>query len=370
MRIAFHAPLKPPDSPVPSGDRRMARLLIELLGEAGHEVELATRLRSLDKTGDPGRQMRLRDLGASLADRFLRGVRDGRAPRPDLWFTYHLYYKAPDWIGPVVADALSIPYVVAEASHAPKRAGGPWDVGHRAVEAALGRADLVIGLNPVDAGCVAPLLRPGAVLETMRPFLDTAPYKAVAIKRPERDPVRLLAVGMMRYGAKRKSYEVLASALERLADRRDWCLEIIGDGPARVEVEAAMAVLGDRVRFVGAVGQDILIRHYAAADLLVWPAIDEAYGMALLEAQATGLPVVAGGAGGVPAIVRDGETGRLVPVGDADAFAAAVASLLDDPGERRRLGDTAARLAVREHDVTVAHAHIQALLTEVTARCR
>jgi glycosyltransferase involved in cell wall biosynthesis len=214
------------------------------------------------------------------------------------------------------------------------------------------------------------LLRPGALLETLRPFLDTAPYNAVAIKRPERGPVTLLAVGMMRHGAKRKSYAVLASALKRLADRRDWCLEIVGDGEARGEVEADLAFLGDRVRFVGAVDQEALIRHYAAADLLVWPAIEEAYGMALLEAQASGLPVVAGDAGGVAAIVRDGETGRLVPAGDPDAFAAAVRSLLDEPGKRRRLGTTAARLAVAEHDLTVARDHIQALLAETVARCR
>ena len=50
---------------------------------------------------------------------------EGRRPRPDLWFTYHLYYKAPDLVGPLVAGALGIPYAVAEASVAHKRAGKP-----------------------------------------------------------------------------------------------------------------------------------------------------------------------------------------------------------------------------------------------------
>ncbi|MDQ2101620.1 glycosyltransferase [Azospirillum isscasi] len=92
----------------------------------------------------------------------------------------------------------------------------------------------------------------------------------------------------------------------------------------------------------------------AAADLMVWPAVNEAYGMALLEAQAAGLPVVAGRTGGVPDVVRDGVTGLLPPVGDADAFAAAVARLLGDHEMRRRFGEAARRTAAAEHDLSGA----------------
>lgn len=59
MRIAFHAPLKPPDSDRPSGDRTMARLLVRALGRGGHQVEIASRMRSRDGTGIPERQRRL-----------------------------------------------------------------------------------------------------------------------------------------------------------------------------------------------------------------------------------------------------------------------------------------------------------------------
>jgi hypothetical protein len=109
MRIAFYAPMKPPDHPVPSGDRRMSRLLIAALGRAGHEVELASRLRSREGTGSPERQARLRRVGAGLARRLLRRYH-ARPPaqRPRAWLTYHLYYKAPDWIGPAVCEALEM----------------------------------------------------------------------------------------------------------------------------------------------------------------------------------------------------------------------------------------------------------------------
>ena len=117
MRIAFYAPLKPPDHPVPSGDRRMARLLLDALRLAGHEPVLASRFRSFEGRGD---RLRARPgsppSGGTLAERYLRRCAAAPAAAPELWFTYHLYHKAPDWLGPRIAGALGIPYVVAEAS--------------------------------------------------------------------------------------------------------------------------------------------------------------------------------------------------------------------------------------------------------------
>lgn len=143
-------------------------------------------------------------------------------------------------------------------------------------------------------------------------------------------------------------------------------LLIAGDGPARSRIEAmfgggALAptpalprFAGEGVLILGQQSSSDLTALYAAADLMVWPAVNEAYGMALLEAQAAGLPVVAGRTGGVPDVVRDGMTGLLPPVGDVEAFAAAVRALLGDPGKRRRFGEAARRIAAAEHDLTNA----------------
>jgi len=377
VRIAFHAPLKPPDSDRPSGDRTMARLLIGAFERAGHAVDLAARLRSRDATGDAERQRRLARLGAGLAERYVRAVRAGRRPRPDLWFTYHLYYKAADWIGPAVADALAVPYAVAEASVAGKRADGPWDPGHRATLAALARADLVIGFNSRDAARVEPALGPGGRYERLRPFLvpsqpvDRRAARGALAAAFDLPPDRpwLLAVGMMRPGAKTSSYGVLGQALAGLTDR-DWRLIVVGDGPARDAVAAGFAAVADRVVLAGAVDPARLAGFYAAADLLVWPAVQEAYGMALLEAQAAGLPVLAGDAGGVPDIVRDGVTGVLVPEGDAAAFAAALAALLDDPGRLPVLGAAARRTVLAEHTLDAAAAHLDRWLRAAVERRR
>ncbi len=371
MNIAFYAPLKPPDSLRPSGDRRMARLLIAALEGQGHSVGLACRLRTRDGDGDPDRQARLSRIGsraaAGLVNRWSRGP---AAKRPDAWVTYHLYYKAPDHLGPAVSAALGIPYVVIEASHAPKRANGPWAASHVAVKRALGQADLVVGLNSRDRGCVSPVMGPSARYLQLRPFLDLAPYAggSGAPAVPVADPiaamglgeerVRLLAVGMMRSGDKLDSYHALARSLKELEHQGNWCLMIVGDGPERATVETMFSRFGDRVRFGGEVDAATLAAYYAHADVLVWPAVREAYGMALMEAQASGLPVVAGDVGGVPDIVRNGRTGLLTPDGDTNAFADAVSRLLVDADLRTRLGQAAMETAVAEHGMDTAGARL------------
>ena len=377
MRIAFYAPLKPPDHAVPSGDRRVARLLVQALELAGHDVEVACRLRSRDGLGDPGRQQRLSRLGERLAASQLRRYR-GRAAaeRPAAWFTYHLYYKAPDWIGPKVAASLGIPYIAAEASLAMKRAGGRWALGHEATVAALDQAAAVITLNPVDAECLSHVRR----IHPLPPFLDTRPFAEAAAARPQHrrrladrhglDPERpwLLVVAMMREGDKLQSFRLLAGALHDLG-RDDWQLLIVGDGPAREAVHAAFAEFPTaQVLFLGERPEAELPPLYAAADLYVWPAVNEAFGMSLLEAQAAALPVVAGRYGGVPGVVRDGVTGCLTRPGDRAAFASSVSTLLDDAPGRARLARTALQHVEATHSLGKAARSLDKLLREVVGR--
>ncbi len=366
MRVLLHTPLKPPDHPVPSGDREMARGFARLLGRLGHKVTMPALSRV--PQGVPRQEAhidlerRARKQAARLIDRW-RALPARHPERFDLWFTYHCYYRKPDWLGPIVTGALGIPYVIAEASHGARRAVGATRLGHRATERALAAADLVITVNPRDLAGVRTRLRPGARQVWLPPFVDVRPYRAARAGRPKNDVPLLLAVGMMRTRDKLESYRVLAKAFHLLGER-PWQAVLVGDGAARAEIEALIAPFGRRVRLAGAVSQDELPALYASADLYVWPAINEAYGMAFLEAQAAGVPVVAGRTGGVPAVVADGVTGLLVPVGDADAFASAVARLLDHPGERARLAaNTAARIAARHDDRAAAHALAAALRT-------
>jgi glycosyltransferase involved in cell wall biosynthesis len=343
--IAFYAPLKSPHQPAPSGDRTMARLLMAALQEAGFAPELASELRSFEGRGAPERQSRLREEAEREADALI--ARHGASPagtRPRLWFTYHVYYKAPDWIGPRVADALGMPYVVAEGSRAGKRAQGPWSVGHAGAEAALDRADAVFVMTPIDRKALEGAKPAHQRLIDLPPFIDVMGWQGQAPDR-KRDAAaapRLLTVAMMRAGDKLASYTILSHALSMLAGHA-WEIDIVGDGPVRAEVEGLFAPFGGRVRFHGGIEDRArLAGLYAAADLFVWPAVNEAYGMVFLEAQALGCPVIAGACGGVASVVRDGETGLLAAPGDAAAFASSVAALLDDPARRQKLGIAAA----------------------------
>ena len=405
MRIAFYAPFKAADHPVPSGDRAIARLLLAALRRAGAargwEVEVASRFRSFDGDGDADRQMRLRAVGERIAGRLERRYRGRPAERrPALWFTYHLYHKAPDWLGPRVSESLGVPYVVAEASHAAKQAGGAWSIGHEAAARAIGRADAILALNRDDVPGLRQVVVDPARITLLPPFLgpggvtpDEARYepepadhgepagspspaasplsagapaardrfgaRATVARRfgvPDDEPW-LLCVAMMRGGHKLASFKVLGEALARpgLATAR-WHLLVAGDGPARTEVEAALgrSISAARITFTGRVEGESLFSLLAGSDLFVWPAIGEAMGMAMLEAQGHGLPVVAAHTRGVPDLVRHGESGLLVPVGDPRAFADAVRALLAAPERRRRMGLAARSRVAREHSFEAA----------------
>ncbi len=368
-RIAFYAPLKPPDDPTPSGDRTMARLLMAALRQAGFAPFLASRQRMREGAGDPARQERLLREAARRAEALIARCRSlPAAERPRLWFTYHGYYKAPDAIGPRVAAALGIPYVVAEGSRAAKRAKGPWALYHAASEAALDAADGLIAMTARDRPALAAALRPGQRLIDLPPFLDATGWPMPAPRTGLGGRPRLLAVAMMREGAKLVSYRELAAILGRVSDR-DWHLDLVGDGPARPAVEAAFSLLRDRVTFHGRVEERArLAALYAGADLFLWPAVDEAYGMVLLEAQAMGVPVIAGGHGGVASVVEHGRTGLITPADELGDFADALASLLDDPARRVAMGRAGADWVRRERSLPQAAATLRAALAPLLDR--
>jgi glycosyltransferase involved in cell wall biosynthesis len=172
---------------------------------------------------------------------------------------------------------------------------------------------------------------------------------------------------MMRSGDKLASYAILARALAALGES-GWRLDVVGDGDARAAVEQMFSPFGSRVRFHGHVEERArLCELYGQADVFVWPAVNEAYGMVLLEAQAFGCPVVAGAYGGVASVVRDGATGLLTSPGDAMALASAVTALRDAPERRRALADAARRFVTEERGLQQASERLRASLLPLIA---
>jgi glycosyltransferase involved in cell wall biosynthesis len=143
-----------------------------------------------------------------------------------------------------------------------------------------------------------------------------------------------------------KGVHVLLEAIARTPDAR---LRIVGDGDLRVTYERRARVLGiaDRVMFLGAVSDAELPDVYRSSDVLVLSstARSEAFGLVLLEAGASGIPVIASDLPGVRSVVVDGETGFLVPPGDVATLANRLGVLAHDRDRARRMG-TAGRTRV------------------------
>lgn len=353
MRIAFYAPLKAPDHPVASGDRLMARLLMRALERAGHRVALASRLRAY--LPDAGGVEALAALEAAAGDERARIGTLWRAEgAPDLWFCYHPYYKSPDLIGPALCAEFGIPWVSAEASLSSRRTSGIWAESQAAVQKAVAGAAVNFGITARDRAGLA-RLAPGARIAELPPFLELDPTRPISSTAGK----RLVTVAMMRHGDKLDSYRALAAALRDLPG--DWRLSVAGDGPARAEVQALFPP--GRVDWLGALDPKAVAELLASGAIYVWPGCGEAYGLAYLEAQAAGLPVVAFATAGVPEVVV-AETGLLMPPGDTASLSAAAAKLLADPPLRRQMGAAARARIEARHGMEAAARHLEAGLRQ------
>ena len=156
------------------------------------------------------------------------------------------------------------------------------------------------------------------------------PLDRSAFDTPEKAP---LLLGMGRLHAS-KAHDVSLRALTQLPGAWLW---IAGAGPLEAELRALADALGvaDRVRWLG--WREDASALYRAADACVFPSRFEPLGNVVIQAWAHALPIVAAASQGPGALIRDRQDGRLVPVDDPDALAAAARALLADPAARAQL---------------------------------
>ena len=353
MRIAFYAPFKPMDHPVPSGDRTIARGLADFLIYRGHRLVPVSRLRTRWFYWRIWRW-------PLLLKEFRRVLRNLERERPDCWLTYHSYYKGPDLLGPFVCRRLRLPYVIFQGIYATKyrRRVRTWP-GFILNRRALLAADHVFTNKQRDYSNLKRLL-PESRLTFVAPGIQPQKFcfneKARRTLRKQwglgNQPV-VLSAAMFRPDVKTQGLKVVIRACGRLAKRIVGLqLVIAGDGPRRQElVDWAATHMPGAVRFTGHIERDQMYRFFSAGDLFAFPGINESLGMVFLEAQSCHLPVVAYNTQGVPEAVQNGRTGILVPPHDTDRFTSALQELLVDKAKRSKMGAAAQRHVRQMHDI-------------------
>ena len=149
-----------------------------------------------------------------------------------------------------------------------------------------------------------------------------------------------------------KNVGALLQALAAMDGRGGSMLLVCGDGEeqGRLEAEAGHLGVAERVRFLGS--RTDVPEVLGASDVFVLPSLYEGHPLSVMEAMAAGRPVIATTVGGVPELVRPGETGLLVPPGDTSALAVAMERLAGNAEERVRLGRGGARVAAERFDVS------------------
>ena len=282
----------------------------------------------------------------------------------------HTHLGGADLLGGVAARRLELPAV--STIHEVKGSEGMVASTRSAL---IGRArrtcfDRVIAVS--EAARVAALRRratapertvvvPNAVVDAPRPGSGRALRTGLGWSAGE------FVIGMCSALRRVKGHDVALAAVERLRVRHPHVrLLIAGDGPDRAEIEARAAPLGDAVRVLGY--RDDVMELLDACDVVLQPSYSEAFPTTLLQALAASAPIVASDAGGIPEIVRDGETALLVTTPPArDAVADALERLLLDPSLAHRLARAGRERFESSYSLATWAARLRAIYDEVIA---
>jgi glycosyltransferase involved in cell wall biosynthesis len=170
------------------------------------------------------------------------------------------------------------------------------------------------------------------------------------VARDPGQPVKILFLG--RLGDRKGVPDLLAALGSQSLMARHWTATLAGDGEIeRFRAEVAQAGLSTRVTLPGWTDRATTEAMLREADIFVLPSRHEALPMAIVEALAHAVPVIATPVGVTPELLRDGETARLVPAGNSGALANAIAALIDQPDERRRLGAAGHRVFLENLEI-------------------
>ncbi len=221
------------------------------------------------------------------------------------------------------------------------------------------QADAVLALSQAEAAEYLRLgITPGRI-HVIPPGVELLPHEdnpvAAAAFRKEHGLTKPL-VAFLGANTYDKGAFTLALAVAQLAAASSPVTAVYA-GPESTRLRAFLehqptaiqAHLHDRIRILGVVNEETKHQLLAACDMLALPSQVDTFGIVLLEAWLHSKPVIGAAAGGIPEVIRDGETGLLVPFGDAKALAAAIKRLSEMPAWARRLGEAGRELVLQQY---------------------
>jgi len=367
MKICFYAPFKPLDHPNPSGDLIIGRGLYDFLAKQDHCMKVASALRCRWIYAKPWNWFsvfREQRRCEKQADEFL----------PDLWLTYHTYYKAPDILGPYVSRRKKIPYVIFQGIYSTKRRRdirtGPGFLLNRL---ALARAEHIFSNRKEDELNLRRIIPsdrvsyvPPGIFPKDFPFDPNARIKLRRLWNVGDAPV-VVSAAMFRPDVKTEGLSWVIRACGKLfAEGTNLFLAVAGDGKQKPFLKnLAEKYLPGRVIFTGKIQRDRMYRFYSAGDLFVFPGIRESLGMVFLEAQSCGLPVVAFDNGGIAEVVRHGETGLLTPLLAEKPFIHAIHTFLSHPRLLKTMGRRAVEYVRENHNLDKNYLKVDQILRKI-----
>jgi glycogen synthase len=256
----------------------------------------------------------------------------------------HAFGYAPTWAGALRRALGRGPVVITPHSDEGRGGWGSTVYARTVARGTLLRADRVIALTEHERTRLLGLGVPGDRLRVIPNGIDLGEFSGSEPRPSSGGTFRILFVGRL-YNAQ-KGIDTLLGAVDALGPPAE--LRIVGEDWGAGEMIARWArdrAAGIGLKVLGKVARSAVLQEYRSADVLVLPSRFEPFGIVLLEAMASGIPVVASRVGGIPEIVEDGRTGLLVPPGEPDRLADALRTLRDDPGFARRMGDAGRRRA-------------------------
>ncbi len=351
MKIAYYMPFKPMDHDNPSGDLITGTEIYNHLAGKGHTINLASRLRCRWIYYRPFALLRL------LREK-RRILHDYHRSKPDLWLSYHSYYKAPDLLGSICSRKLGIPYVIFQGIYSTKQRRRLKTLpGYLLNRNVLQSADHIFTNKHADLINLKRLV-PENRLSYIAPGIHPRLFEFSCDWREKlrrlwkiTDETVVMTAAMMRPGVKTEGIGLVIKSCSELVQRGlPIRLIIVGDGNCRQQLEQKAAqLLPGHVQFLGKISRSELYQYYSAADIFAFPGIHESLGMVYLEAQSCNLPVVAYQDWGGGEAVVNGQTGLLSPAATPALFTTHIQRLAEDKTKQQTLG-----LAAREH---ILHNH-------------